>query len=140
MQWQSESLTLPAYSRGFHLITQDVVEAMPAIQTIQQGLLHLSLLHTSASLCINENADPSVRRDLESFCNHWVPEDTPYFVHTYEGQDDMPAHVKSALFGTQLTLSIEQGQLVLGTWQGIYLGEHRDNGGRRRIHMTLMGH
>ena len=139
MSWTSKRISLPPYSRGFHLITDRVIDAMPEIRQLQHGLLHISLLHTSASLLINENADPTVRQDMESFSNELVREDTPYFIHTYEGADDMPAHVKSAIFGSQLTLAIEQGRLVLGTWQGIYLGEHRDSGGSRKLHLTLNG-
>ena len=137
MNWSSERFYLPPFKRGFHLITDHIIEACPSIREIECGLLTISLLHTSASLCINENADPSVRVDMEAFCNEWVNDDTPYFIHTYEGTDDMPAHIKSALFGTTLTLPIEKGRLVLGTWQGIYLGEHRNNGGRRQLHTII---
>jgi len=139
MTWSSERFNLPPFPRGFHLVTNQIIDACPQIKHIECGLLTASLLHTSASLCINENADPSVRTDLEQFCNHWISDETPYFIHTYEGKDDMPAHIKSSLFGTTLTIPIEAGKLVLGTWQGIYLGEHRDNGGSRAIHLTLAG-
>lgn len=137
--WYSDTLVLPAYSRGFHLITQKVEQALPQIKTVEVGLLHLLLQHTSASLTINENADPSVRHDLEAFFNHSVAEDSPYFTHTYEGPDDMPAHIKSSILGCQLTIPVQQGRLALGTWQGIMLAEHRDHGGRRRILATLQG-
>lgn len=137
--WSSKRFHLPPYKRGFHLITDNVVSACPGIRRIDCGLLTVSLLHTSASLCINENADPSVRQDLEAFCTDWVSEETPYFIHTYEGKDDMPAHIKSALFGTTITLPIENGRLVLGEWQGIYLGEHRNNGGSRQLHSIIAG-
>lgn len=112
---------------------------LPQIKHVEIGLLHLMLQHTSASLTINENADPSVRKDMESFFNHTVAEDTPYFIHTYEGADDMPAHIKSSLLGCELTIPIQQGRLALGTWQGIILGEHRDHGGSRSIIATLHG-
>ncbi len=139
MEWFSKRISLPAYPRGFHLITDKIQDAVPEIRELTHGIMQLSLLHTSASLTINENADPSVRKDMDAFFDHIVPDGTTYFTHTYEGEDDMPAHVKSSLLGSQLTLSIEQGKLVLGTWQGIYLGEHRDHGGRRSIHLTIMG-
>ena len=137
--WHSETIVLPSYSRGFHIITDKVIEALPMLNSIEVGLLHLWLQHTSASLTINENADPSVRQDMESYFNNHVKEDTPYFVHTYEGSDDMPAHIKSSLLGCQVSLPIQQGKLALGTWQGIILGEHRNNGGRRKIIATLQG-
>lgn len=126
-------------SRGFHLITDKVLHALPEICQLKHGLLHLHLQHTSASLTLNENADPSVRADLERFFNHTVSDDTPYFTHTYEGPDDMPAHVKSSLLGCQLTIPVASGELQLGTWQGIILGEHRDHGGNRKIIATLNG-
>ncbi len=125
--------------RGFHLITDSILRELPEIEQIETGLLHLHLQHTSASLTLNENADPSVRRDLEQFFNHTVAENTPYFTHTYEGPDDMPAHVKSSLLGCQVTLPVASGRLQLGTWQGILLGEHRDDGGSRKIIATLQG-
>lgn len=126
-------------SRGFHLITDKVLHALPEIGQLKHGLLHLHLQHTSASLTLNENADPSVRADLERFFNRTVSDDTPYFTHTYEGPDDMPAHVKSSLLGCQLTIPVASGELQLGTWQGIILGEHRDHGGNRKIIATLNG-
>lgn len=126
-------------SRGFHLITDKVLHALPEIGQLKHGLLHLHLQHTSASLTLNENADPSVRADLERFFNQTVSDDTPYFTHTYEGPDDMPAHVKSSLLGCQLTIPVASGQMQLGTWQGIILGEHRDHGGNRKIIATLNG-
>ncbi len=137
--WHSETLTLPAQRRGFHLITDDIIEALPQIKTLKVGLLHLWLKHTSAGLTINENADPSVRTDLEAWFNHTVKEDTPYFTHTFEGSDDMPAHIKSSLLGCEVTIPIADGKLQLGTWQGIILAEHRDNGGCRSIIATLNG-
>lgn len=137
--WHSEKITLSPYPRGFHLITDSIVSALPQIRDVNVGLLHLMLQHTSASLTINENADPSVRRDLESFFNHAVAESTSYFIHTCEGPDDMPAHIKSSLMGCQLTIPVQQGRLALGTWQGIILGEHRVHGGSRSIIATLQG-
>jgi secondary thiamine-phosphate synthase enzyme len=132
-------LNLDARPRGFHLITRDVLGALPELDDLQVGLLHLMLQHTSASLAVNENASPDVRRDLESWVNAAVPERADYWTHTLEGSDDMPAHVKSALFGQSLTLPITRGRLALGTWQGIYLCEHRDHGGQRTIVATVWG-
>lgn len=137
--WHSDKIILSPYPRGFHIITDVVLDALPQIRDVEVGLLHLWLQHTSASLTINENADPSVRTDLESFFNHTVKEDTPYFIHTYEGSDDMPAHIKSSIIGCEVSLPIQQGKLQLGTWQGIVLGEHRNQGGARRIMATLQG-
>jgi secondary thiamine-phosphate synthase enzyme len=133
-----KTITLAAKPRGFHLITQEVLSAIPEIRNYDIALLNLSILHTSASLTLNENADPDVRRDFEKFTSLLVPERFPY-VHTAEGPDDMPAHLKTSLYGTSLTIPVQHGQLVLGTWQGIYLGEHRDHGGRRQLFATLLG-
>ncbi|UFS61763.1 secondary thiamine-phosphate synthase enzyme YjbQ [Sulfurimonas sp. HSL-3221] len=129
------TVTLPPYPRGFHLITNAVDNAVAA-SGATTGLAHLFLKHTSASLCINENADPSVRRDMERFFSD-VADAKPYYVHTYEGDDDMPAHIKSVMLGTSLTIPVTNGRLNLGTWQGIYLGEHRDHGGSRKIVITV---
>ncbi|WP_353669587.1 secondary thiamine-phosphate synthase enzyme YjbQ [Marinomonas sp. THO17] len=137
--WQQVELQLPRFSRGFHLITQQVEEALFSLSKVKVGLLHIQLLHTSASLTINENADPSVRRDMEKHFSHMVPEDQPYYEHVYEGSDDMPAHIKASMLGSSLTIPVTNQQLRLGTWQGIYLGEHRDHGGPRRILLTLQG-
>ena len=137
--WQSEKITLSSYPRGFHLITEKIVEAIPSLHIVEVGLLHLWLQHTSASLTVNENADPTVRQDMEDYLNHSVREDSPYFRHTYEGSDDMLAHIKSSLLGCEITVPVQQGKLALGTWQGIMLGEHRDSGGRRTIIATLQG-
>lgn len=137
--WQQVELKLPPYRRGFHLITQDIEEALSDLVQVKVGLLHLQLLHTSASLTINENADPSVRRDMERHFSHMVPENQPYYEHTYEGSDDMPAHIKASMLGSSLTIPVTNQQLRLGTWQGIYLGEHRDCGGARRLVLTLQG-
>ncbi|WP_417762602.1 secondary thiamine-phosphate synthase enzyme YjbQ [Shewanella sp.] len=137
--WQQHMLQLRSRQRGFHLITDEVETALAHMPLVSVGLLHLQLQHTSASLTINENADPTVRQDFEAWFNHNVSEDTRYFRHTYEGPDDMPAHIKSSLLGTSLILPITNGRLALGTWQGIYLGEHRDHGGSRKLLLTLQG-
>lgn len=137
--WHSENIILSPYPRGFHIITNDILDALPQIRDVEVGLLHLWLQHTSASLTVNENADPSVRTDLESYFNHTVKEDSAYFIHTYEGSDDMPAHIKSSIMGCEVTIPVQQGKLQLGTWQGITLGEHRNQGGARRIVATLQG-
>jgi secondary thiamine-phosphate synthase enzyme len=137
--WSQRPIGLSPRPRGFHLITAEVVEAMPELGEISVGLLHLLLQHTSASLALNENASPAVRRDLESWFDRAVPEGAPYWTHTLEGEDDMPAHVKAALLGPSLTLPVRDGQLALGTWQGIYLCEHRDRGGSRNLLATAWG-
>lgn len=137
--WHQKTLRLRERSRGFHLITDEIEQQLPEIQRISVGLLHLFIQHTSASLTLNENADPTVRMDMEAHFDRFVPERAPYYQHTYEGDDDMPAHIKASLLGSSVTLPIHQGQLALGTWQGIYLGEHRNHGGQRRIIATLQG-
>lgn len=139
MSWQQAKFTLAAKPRGFHLITDDIIKQLPELHNYQVGLLHLFLQHTSASLTINENADPTVRMDMESHFNHFVPERQSYYKHDYEGDDDMPAHIKSSTLGCQVTIPISHGRLMLGTWQGIYLGEHRDYAGGRSIIATLSG-
>lgn len=138
MAWIQRTLTLPSYPRGFHLITSDVRNALPELSEIDVGLLHVFIQHTSASLSINENADPDVPVDLEASLSAIAPEDFPY-QHTCEGPDDMPAHVKASLLGSSLTIPIAQGRLCLGTWQGLYLCEHRARGGRRRLVLTISG-
>jgi secondary thiamine-phosphate synthase enzyme len=138
MAWYQRTITLPAFSRGFHLITGVIQRSLPEIETVRFGLLHLFLQHTSASLTINENASPEVQDDLEALSNALAPEDFPYR-HSLEGPDDMPAHVKSSLFGASLVIPVRSGRLALGTWQGIYLCEHRDQGGRRNVVATLQG-
>jgi len=138
MAWYQRQIALPAQPRGFHLITRHVVEGMPELEQVQTGLLHVFILHTSASLTINENADPDVLVDLEAAFNRLAPEDAPY-VHTMEGPDDMPAHVKATLAGSSLTIPVQGGRLVLGTWQGIYLCEHRNRAGSRKLMLTLHG-
>jgi secondary thiamine-phosphate synthase enzyme len=137
--WAQREISLAARPRGFHLITREVVEAMPELGELRVGLLHVLILHTSASLALNENASPDVRRDFESWSDQAVPERAPYWTHTLEGDDDMPAHIKAALFGPTLTLPVSRGRLALGTWQGIYLCEHRDRGGTRSLVMTAWG-
>ena len=139
MSWHQAKFTLAAKSRGFHLITDDIINHLPEIHNYQVGLLHLFLQHTSASLTINENADPTVRMDMESHFNHFVPERQSYYKHDYEGDDDMPAHIKSSTLGCQITIPISHGRLMLGTWQGVYLGEHRDYASGRSIIATLSG-
>lgn len=136
--WFQRVLELPARSRGFHLITSEIVDAIPELSQVRMGQLHLFLQHTSASLAISENADPDVPLDLESSFNSLAPEDFPY-VHTMEGPDDMPAHVKSALLGVSHLIPITNGRLALGVWQGIFLCEHRDRASRRRIILTVQG-
>lgn len=137
--WAQREIALEPRPRGFHLITREVVDAIPGLDRVEVGLLHLLILHTSASLALNENASPDVRADLESWFNDAVREDAPWWRHTLEGPDDMPAHVKSVLIGPSLTLPVGAGSLRLGTWQGVYLCEHRDRGGGRRIVATLSG-
>jgi secondary thiamine-phosphate synthase enzyme len=138
MAWYQSELRLSARSRGFHLITREVVDAMPEINRIKHGLLHVFIQHTSASLTINENADPDVPADLERSFNAIAPEDFPY-VHTIEGPDDMPAHVKAAMLGSSVTIPVREGRLALGTWQGIYLCEHRNRASPRQLVLTLQG-
>ncbi len=138
MYYQTE-ITLKARPRGFHLITNEILNAVPEISKIKTGLVNIFIKHTSASLTINENVSPDVRTDMESHFNVMVPENAPYYEHTLEGPDDMPAHIKASLLGASLTVPIKNGNLNLGTWQGIYLCEHRDYGGARRIVVTVMG-
>lgn len=139
MTWHQHDITLRARTRGCHLVTREVVDALPALRRCRLGLLHLFLQHTSASLAINENADPDVRADLERHLNVLAPEHAPHYEHVTEGPDDMPAHIKSALVGVELTIPVRDGRLALGTWQGIWLLEHRDQGGPRRLVATLHG-
>lgn len=136
--WRQTTLTLPARPRGFHLITRQVLEAVPEIGELRAGLLHVFIQHTSASLTLNENADPDVRVDFETAMNAAVPEDLPY-VHTVEGPDDMPAHVKASLLGSSVSLPITNGRPNLGTWQGVYLCEHRNHANPRTLALTLHG-
>ena len=138
MAWIQYQLRLAPRRRGFHLITPEIEAALPNLERVRVGLLHVFLQHTSASLCLNENADPDVPRDLELAFNEIAREDFPY-AHTAEGPDDMPAHVKSAMLGAAVSVPITAGRLCLGTWQGIYLCEHRDHGGPRRLVLTVHG-
>lgn len=139
MAWHQTEVRLKARSRGLHLVTEELLATLPQLRQIKVGLLHLFIQHTSASLSVNENADPDVRADMERWLNHAVPENAPYFEHTTEGPDDMPAHLKSALLGQAVSIPIRNGRLALGTWQGIYLGEHRDAGGSRTVVATIWG-
>lgn len=136
--WLQRSLRLPPAKRGFHLITDAVVQQLPELASLRVGLLHVFIQHTSASLTLNENADPDVRVDFETAINHVVPESLDY-VHTLEGPDDMPAHVKAALLGSSVSIPVSNGRLALGTWQGIYLCEHRDAASSRQLLLTLQG-
>lgn len=137
--WIQREVTLEARPRGFHLVTREILGALPEIRELEAGLLHLLIRHTSASLALSENASPDVRRDFETWFNQAVPERASYWTHTLEGPDDMPAHIKAALLGPSLTLPVAQGQLALGTWQGIYLCEHRERGGARSVMATAWG-
>ena len=139
MIWDQSLIELAPLPRGFHLVTNEIVAQAPDMTNCEVGLLHLFIQHTSASLAVNENADPDVRGDLERHFNVMVPENAPYYEHTLEGPDDMPAHIKAALLGSGLTIPIREGRLVLGTWQGIYLCEHRDHGGARKVVVTAFG-
>lgn len=134
-----KQLSLSPHSRGFHLITREVLETVPELREITKGMLQVFIQHTSASLTINENADPTVRMDFESHFNKMVPENAPYYEHTFEGPDDMPAHIKASLLGPSVMIPIINGRPALGTWQGIYLCEHRDHGGSRKIVVTAWG-
>jgi secondary thiamine-phosphate synthase enzyme len=137
--WVQRTISLAPRARGFHLVTREVLDALPELTQLDVGMLHLLIQHTSASLALNENASPDVRRDFESWFNQAVPERAPYWTHTLEGDDDMPAHIKAALLGPSLTLPVSGGRLALGTWQGIYLCEHRDRGGSRSVVATAWG-
>ena len=132
-------IKLAAKPRGFHLVTKEVLQQIPEVKKVSVGFLHIFIKHTSAGLTINENADPTVRQDFESHFNKMVPENQPYYKHTLEGSDDMPAHIKAALLGSSLQIPITNGQLNLGTWQGIYLCEHRDHGGSRKLVLIVYG-
>ena len=137
--WIQKTIHLNAQKRGFHLITDEIEQQIHEMNSLSVGLLHLFIQHTSASLTLNENADPTVRSDMESHFNKFVPERAPYYKHTYEGDDDMPAHIKASTLGNSVTIPITNGRLALGTWQGIYLGEHRDYGGSRTVVVTIQG-
>jgi secondary thiamine-phosphate synthase enzyme len=137
--WLQREIHLSARPRGFHLVTGEVLDALPELREVPVGLVHLLIQHTSASLALSENASPAVRRDFETWFDRAVPEGAPYWTHTLEGDDDMPAHVKAALLGPSLTLPVRDGRLALGSWQGIYLCEHRDHGGSRSLVATAWG-
>ena len=137
--WLQKEVQLRPRSRGFHLVTQEILAELPELRQVSVGLLHVFIQHTSASLTINENADPTVRQDFESHFNRAVPEDQPYYLHNDEGSDDLPAHIKASLLGSSVSLPIKNGRLNVGTWQGIYLCEHRNHGGSRRLVLTLQG-
>ncbi|MFN3919749.1 MAG: secondary thiamine-phosphate synthase enzyme YjbQ [Methylohalobius sp.] len=137
--WVQKKIVLSPKPRGFHLITRELLAQLPEIKEFRIGLAQFFLCHTSASLTINENADPSVRADMEAHLSHFVPENAPYYEHTLEGPDDMPAHIKASLLGASVVIPIGGGRLLLGTWQGIYLGEHRNRGGARTVIATLFG-
>jgi secondary thiamine-phosphate synthase enzyme len=137
--WIQRRIALAARPRGFHLITLELLEALPELGELSVGVLHLLIQHTSASLALSENASPEVRRDFETWFSRAVPEGAPYWTHTVEGPDDMPAHIKAALLGPSLTLPVARGRLGLGTWQGVYLCEHRDHGGDRSVVATAWG-
>ncbi len=139
MKVYQKEISLSPYRRGFHLVTQEILSQFPEISEIKAGILHVFIKHTSASLTLNENADPTVRMDFESHFNKMVPEGMPYYKHDYEGDDDMPAHIKSSLLGSSITIPVTNGRLNGGTWQGIYLCEHRNHGGSRRLVLTIYG-
>lgn len=139
MKIHQQTLQLRERRRGFHLITSDVLQAIPQLSEVKTGLCQVFIQHTSASLTINENADPTVRKDFEMFFNKEVPENDPDYEHDYEGSDDMPAHLKAALLGASVTIPVRNGRLALGTWQGIYLCEHRNRGGNRNLVITFWG-
>ncbi len=137
--WFQKKIEMPSKRRGFHLITEEIIIGLPELKRVNIGLLHLFMQHTSASLAINENADPDVRGDMEAYFNQAVAENEPYYQHVLEGSDDMPAHIKAVLLGGELTIPVAKGQLQLGIWQGIYLCEHRNRAGSRILMATLNG-
>lgn len=137
--WIQKEIRLKPFPRGFHLITEELLSELPGLRKFKIGMMNVFILHTSASLTINENAAPTVRQDFESYFNHAVPEDAPYYMHRDEGSDDLPAHLKSSILGNSLNIPIANGQPKLGTWQGIYLCEHRNHGGSRRVVVTVQG-
>jgi secondary thiamine-phosphate synthase enzyme len=139
MDWLQREITLSPKERGFHLVTSEIEDQMPEIREYAVGLAHIFVLHTSASLSVNENADPTVRTDMESHFNKMVPENAPYYIHTTEGSDDMPAHIKASLLGNDIVVPITEGRFNFGTWQGVYLCEHRNRPRARRLVVTLHG-
>jgi len=139
MNWIQKEINLSPKPRGFHLVTREILEQVPELREYSIGIAHIFICHTSASLTLNENADPDVRVDFESHFNKYVPENAPYYVHTIEGPDDMPAHIKASLLGISISVPIKEGNLNVGIWQGIYLCEHRNHGGSRKIIVTIYG-
>ena len=139
MTFYQKEIQLNSRTRGYHLITDEIIQAVPELKNINVGQLQVFIKHTSASLTINENADPTVRLDFETHINKMIPEDMPYYQHDYEGSDDMPAHIKASILGCSVQIPISKGKLNLGIWQGIYLGEHRNYGGSRRVVITAFG-
>ena len=139
MNWYQKEFKLEPKRRGFHTVTNEVIEHLPELKNIKKGILHILIKHTSASLTINENVSPDVRSDMEKHFNKMIPENMPYYDHNLEGSDDMPAHIKASVLGSSLTIPITNGELNLGTWQGIYLCEHRNNGGSRKLVATIFG-
>jgi len=137
--WIQKEISLKPKRRGFHLVTEEILREVPELSDIRVGLMNIFIQHTSASLTINENADPTVRADFESYFNRAIAENEAYYQHTLEGSDDLPAHIKSSILGASLNLPVKNGRLALGTWQGIYLCEHRNSGGSRRLVMTIQG-
>jgi secondary thiamine-phosphate synthase enzyme len=137
--WAQHEIQLPRFPRGFHLVTREVQQGLPELHELRVGIAHVFIRHTSASLTLNENASADVRRDFAAWFDRVVPDGAEYFRHTLEGEDDMPAHIKSSLTGSSLTIPVSDGRLALGTWQGIYLCEHRDDGGPRRLTLTVWG-
>ncbi len=137
--WIQKEIQLQARSRGFHIITHEIIDQLPELQDFNIGMMNIFIKHTSASLTINENADPTVRQDFEAYFNRVAPENEPYYKHTLEGSDDLPAHFKSSMLGCSLNIPLSNGRLAMGTWQGIYLGEHRNYGGARTVIITLSG-
>ena len=139
MAWIQKEIVLGPKSRGFHIITSEIQQQIPELTRYKVGLAHIFIKHTSASLALNENADPSVRRDLEAHFNQLAPENARHYTHIFEGADDMPAHIKAVILGSSVSVPISNGRFNLGTWQGVYLCEHRDRGGRRRLIVTISG-
>jgi len=139
MNWYQKEISLEPRKRGFHLITNEIINKVPEIKKIKMGIAQIFIKHTSASLTINENVSPDVRSDMEKHFNNMVPENAPYYDHNLEGSDDMPAHIKASVLGNSVVVPINNGELNLGTWQGIYLGEHRNYGGSRKIVVTILG-
>lgn len=139
MNTLQKEITLSSKRRGFHLVTREIIEQVKELSEYTVGIAHIFICHTSASLTINENASPEVREDFESHFNEYVPEEAPYYEHTLEGPDDMPAHIKASILGSSVTVPVKDGRLNLGTWQGIYLCEHRNQGGSRKLIVTIIG-